>query len=237
MEAFEIIKVLKEIRERVINIETKVDELNSKVEALEISNHLEDAEISDNAAKSDPQSKGANAGKNSKKKKKNQNMKGTLASPKLSWSLDWIYGELKHIYILCSLSPFTAESNLSSIWIGTSPLMKFENGCLQDAMHKKVRYFANVFKQSNLSQVGNSGEAAELSVASANIRRSSGEEQTLEIEEVVVQKIDLQGGLFHRPELQFWSIKSKEVCPNYTAMHDFMLLINNCPQHFSFWWK
>ena len=41
--AFEIMKVLTEIRERVVNIETKVDALSSKVEALELSNRLEDA--------------------------------------------------------------------------------------------------------------------------------------------------------------------------------------------------
>ena len=90
--------------------------------------------------------------------------------------------------------------------------MKLENGCFQDAMHKKILYLSHVFKQSSLHKVGMSGEAAELSVCSASKIQSSGEEQKLEITEVVVQKINLQAGEFHVPPEQFWSARSTEVC-------------------------
>ena len=121
-----------------------------------------------------------------------------LERGRMSWSLDWVSGELKHIYILCSMSPFALESNFSSLWIA------------QD-MHKKVIYLSDLFKKSELHRVGRLGEAAELSIVSANLSRSNGEQLRLKIEEVAVQKIDLQRGRFQVPPEQFWSSRTKEV--------------------------
>lgn len=198
--------MLTEIKESVGRIETKVDDLNSKLDSLEISKQFQATQIKSGEGDQQPQS--SNVGKKKKSRKNRKNMGQTKSHP-LSWTLDWITGELKHIYILCSMPPLAQES---SIWVGTSPLMKLENGCFQDAMHKKVLYLTHVFKQSDLRKVGNSGEAAELSVCSASKIHSNGEEQKLEITEVVVQKINLQGRKFHVPPEQFWSARSTEVC-------------------------
>ena len=57
----EIIRMLTEIRDRVVKLEDKVDAVHAKVETLEISNRLEETDISGEAA--------ANSDTKNKKKK------------------------------------------------------------------------------------------------------------------------------------------------------------------------
>ena len=111
---------------------------------------------------------------------------------KLLWELDWSHvtkdpKELQYIYICCSkASDDDKTSPESEISIGITELQKLVSGGFIDAGYRRVFYMNKSMKEAgpNYGEIGNGGEAVNLSVCKVMLGDSTNE-RSIEVVECV----------------------------------------------------